>query len=112
MFPSLELPRPLNIRRSNKTNTTYLRGLTSAYRCAEHVGIKAIIVPKLKLRDIERHVFGAHFVERANCGNFSHPHTGKLSCLRGGSSTVLPRSIAKARAMRGRVACGMITSSI
>src|SRR5689334_25005355 len=40
------------------------------------------------------------------------PHTGKLSCLRGGSSTVLPRSIARARAMRGRVACGMITSSI
>jgi hypothetical protein len=39
-------------------------------------------------------------------------HTGKLSCLRGGSSTVLPRSVAKARAMRGRVACGMITSSI
>jgi hypothetical protein len=39
-------------------------------------------------------------------------YTGKLSCLRGGSSTVLPRSIASARAMRGRVACGMITSSI
>ena len=39
-------------------------------------------------------------------------HTGKLSCLRPGISTVLPRSIASARAMRGRVACGMITSSI
>ena len=34
------------------------------------------------------------------------------ACFRGGISTVLPRSIASARAMRGRVACGMITSSI
>jgi hypothetical protein len=39
-------------------------------------------------------------------------HTGKLSCLRPGISTVLPRSIAKARAIRGRVADGMMTSSI
>ena len=39
-------------------------------------------------------------------------HTGKLSCFRPGISTVFPRSIASARAMRGRVACGMITSSI
>ena len=41
-----------------------------------------------------------------------HAHTGKLSCLRPGISTVLPRSMASARAMRGRVACGMMTSSI
>lgn len=40
------------------------------------------------------------------------PHTGKLSCFLPGISTVLPRSMASARAMRGRVACGMITSSI
>jgi hypothetical protein len=39
-------------------------------------------------------------------------YTGKLSCFRPGISTVLPRSIASARAIRGRVACGMITSSI
>jgi hypothetical protein len=39
-------------------------------------------------------------------------YTGKLSCLRPGISTVFPRSIASARAMRGRVAWGMITSSI
>jgi len=42
----------------------------------------------------------------------AYHHTGKLSCLRPGISTVFPRSIASARAMRGRVACGMITSSI
>ena len=39
-------------------------------------------------------------------------HTGKLSCFLPAISTVLPRSIASARAMRGRVARGMITSSI
>ena len=40
------------------------------------------------------------------------PHTGKLSCFLPGISTVFPHSIASARAMRGRVACGMITSPI
>jgi hypothetical protein len=39
-------------------------------------------------------------------------HTGKLSCFLPGISTVLLRSMASARAMRGRVALGMITSSI
>ena len=39
-------------------------------------------------------------------------HTGKLSCFLAGISTFFPRSIAKARAMRLRVECGMITSSI
>src|SRR6266581_6956937 len=40
------------------------------------------------------------------------PHSGKLSCRLAGISTVLWRSMASARAMRRRVACGMITSSI
>ena len=39
-------------------------------------------------------------------------HTGKLSCFRAGISTFLPLSIASARAMRRRVECGMMTSSI
>ncbi len=39
-------------------------------------------------------------------------HTGKLSCFLAGISTFLPRSIASARAMRFRVECGMITSSM
>ena len=33
-------------------------------------------------------------------------YTGRLSCLRGGTSTVLPRSMASARAMRGRIPLG------
>ena len=37
-------------------------------------------------------------------------YTGKLSCLRPGISTVLPRSMARARAMRGRVVCGILAS--
>ena len=39
-------------------------------------------------------------------------YTGKLSCLRAGISTRFSRSMASARAMRRRVECGMITSSI
>jgi len=39
-------------------------------------------------------------------------HTGKLSCFLAGISTFFPRSIASARALRLRVECGMITSSI
>ena len=38
--------------------------------------------------------------------------SGKLSCFLAGISTCLFFSIAKARAMRLRVECGMITSSI
>jgi hypothetical protein len=55
-------------------------------------------------------------------GNTPHPpsprkgtakiHSGKLSCFLPGISTVFPRSIASALAIRGRVTCGMITSSI
>ena len=43
---------------------------------------------------------------------FGHRHTGKLSCFLAGISTCLFFSIASARAMRRRVECGMITSSI
>jgi 2-polyprenyl-6-methoxyphenol hydroxylase-like FAD-dependent oxidoreductase len=39
-------------------------------------------------------------------------HTGKLSCFLFGISTCLPFNIASARAIRRRVECGMITSSI
>jgi hypothetical protein len=44
--------------------------------------------------------------------NSDRIYTGKLSCFRPGIFTVFPRSIASARAMRGRVACGVITLSI
>ncbi len=40
------------------------------------------------------------------------PHNGKLSCFFIGISTCLSFSIASARAMRRRVECGMMTSSI
>ena len=39
-------------------------------------------------------------------------HSGRLSCLRAGISTRLLPSMASARAMRARVACGIITSSM
>ena len=40
--------------------------LTSAYRRSEHVGVEAIVIPELKFRDVDRHIFGAHLVERAD----------------------------------------------
>jgi hypothetical protein len=36
----------------------------TAYHRSEHVAIEAVIVPKLKLSNIERHELDAHFVER------------------------------------------------
>ncbi len=41
-----------------------------------------------------------------------HSHTGKLSCFLAGISTFFSRSMASPRAMRRRVECGLITSSI
>lgn len=38
----------------------------ACYRRIKHVGIEAVVVPELKLRDVERHIFGAHLVERTN----------------------------------------------
>ena len=32
----------------------------ACYRGPEHVGVKAVIVPELKLGNVERHIFGAH----------------------------------------------------
>ena len=33
---------------------------------SENVGVEPIVVAELKLRDVERHIFGADFVERAD----------------------------------------------
>jgi len=38
----------------------------ACYRCPEHVGIAAVIVSELKLRDVQRHILGGHLVERAD----------------------------------------------
>jgi hypothetical protein len=36
---------------------------TSCNRCSEDVGIEPIVVAELKLREVERHIFGRHFVD-------------------------------------------------
>jgi hypothetical protein len=38
----------------------------ACYRRIEHGGIETVVVAELKLRDVQRHIFGRHFVERAN----------------------------------------------
>jgi hypothetical protein len=42
----------------------------SAYRRAEDVGVGAVVVAELKLRDVKRQVFGADFVECADHAAF------------------------------------------
>ena len=37
----------------------------ACYRAPEHVGIEAVIVAELKLRNVQRHIFGANLMERA-----------------------------------------------
>jgi hypothetical protein len=38
----------------------------SANRCAEDVRISAIVIPELKLGDVQRYIFDAYFMERAD----------------------------------------------
>src|ERR1700733_7857662 len=38
----------------------------ASYRCLKHIGIEAVVVAELKLRDVQRHIFGRHFVECAD----------------------------------------------
>ncbi len=44
--------------------------LTSCDSRSEYVGIEAIVIAELKLRDVQRHIFGAHFVKCANDAPF------------------------------------------
>jgi hypothetical protein len=38
----------------------------ACYRRIKHGGIETVVVAELKFRDVERHIFGGHFVERAD----------------------------------------------
>ncbi len=38
----------------------------AANGCAEDVGVAAVVISELKLRDVQRHIFGADLVERAD----------------------------------------------
>jgi hypothetical protein len=38
----------------------------ACYCRPEHVGIEAVVIAELEFGDVERHIFGAHFVERAD----------------------------------------------
>ncbi len=40
--------------------------LASACRRSEHVGVEAVVVAELKLRNVQRHIFGTHLTERAD----------------------------------------------
>jgi hypothetical protein len=38
----------------------------ACYRRLKHIGIEAVVIAELKLRDVQRQIFGRHFVERAD----------------------------------------------
>lgn len=44
--------------------------LTSVDRCSKNIRVHSVVVAELKFRDVERHVFGAHLVERADRAAF------------------------------------------
>lgn len=52
--------------RSRQAKTLCLSSLASADRRAEDVRILAVIIAELKFRNIQRHIFGADFVEATN----------------------------------------------
>jgi hypothetical protein len=64
--PMIKQQQQSTVKLSLQSETLCLANLTSAYRRSEHVGIEAVVVAELKLRDIERHIFCAHLVERAD----------------------------------------------
>jgi hypothetical protein len=60
-------PVPFRWRRSSLAETDASDLVSAAcYRRPEHVGIAAVVIAKLKLRDVQRHIFGADFVEAAD----------------------------------------------
>ena len=32
----------------------------------KHIGVEAVVIAELKLRNVQRHIFGGHFVKRAD----------------------------------------------
>jgi hypothetical protein len=41
-------------------------------RCSKNVHVLPVVVAELELGDVERHVFPAHFVERADNATFEY----------------------------------------
>jgi hypothetical protein len=58
-------------RRSSLAETDASDLVSAACYCrSKHIGIEAVVVPELKFRDVERHIFRRHFVERADHAAF------------------------------------------
>ena len=72
MRPSLKTAIPIaplsfRWRRSSLAETDASDLVSAAcYRRPEHIGVAAVVVPELKFGDVERQIFCAHLVERAD----------------------------------------------
>ena len=65
----------------------------ACYRRLKHIGVHAVIVAKLKLRDVQRHIFGAHFVERTDHAAFKDRPEALNRVRVNGTDNVLPRFV-------------------
>lgn len=67
----MKVPKP-KIRPEQETSRLRMRTnistweLATIYRCSENVGIAAVIVPELQLRDVQWQIFAADFVEASD----------------------------------------------
>ena len=52
-----ETINPQQMHTKAQVQARFVKSLASAYRCAEHIGIEAVVTTKLKLGNIQRHVF-------------------------------------------------------
>ena len=63
---SLQQPRQQNRTPKRLLLPPFVIALASADRHSENVSVKSVVVSELKLRDVQRHIFGADFVEAAD----------------------------------------------
>jgi hypothetical protein len=80
--------------------------LASTNSCSEDVGIHSVVIPELKLGDVERHVFFANFVERADYTTFQdRPKTLNRVCVNGADNVLtLPMTDRGVRILTAKVA--------
>ena len=67
------------------------------YCCFENIGVAPVIIPKLKLCDIERQIFGADLVE---CADYAALADNRRANERRGRNYLSPRA-GRGRAKRG-----------
>ncbi len=67
--------------------------LSTTYRRSENIGVETVVVPELKFRNVQRHIFGADFVETTDDATLEDaPKTLNRVCMHR-ADHVLPRGV-------------------